>query len=116
MSVPVLAYAQTPPPLLVRPPESVVAVPVKEISKVAVSYPTPPYPAEARHRHIAGKGLFYLHVSQRTGDVTSVEVVASTGHPILDNAAVYTLKRWKFRPHTIIDLKVPITFVLHQKT
>src|SRR5438874_7700922 len=107
------ARAQTPPPLLERlpdPPTHSVTVTGEERWKVAISHPTPKYPSEARRRHITGKGFFHLHVSRETGDVTSVEILESTGHRILDDAAVETLKRWKFRPHTVIGIKVPINF------
>jgi len=113
------AQAQTPPPMLARPPEPVthtVTLTGEERWKVAVSHPTPKYPAEARRGHITGKSLFHLHVSYATGDVTSVEILTSTGHPILDKAAVDTLKRWKFRPHSVIGVKVPVAFGISSKT
>src|ERR1700736_3630923 len=92
------AEAQTPPPLLARPPEPVthtVTVTGEEAWKVAISHPTPRYPNEARRHHITGRGVYHLHVSYETGDVTSVEILTSTGHRILDDSAVATLKRWK---------------------
>jgi TonB family protein len=107
------ARAQTPPPLLahpVEPPTYSVTVTGEQAWKIAISHPTPRYPSEARRRHITGKGLFHLHVSYETGDVTFVEILTSTGHRILDDAAVKALERWKCRPHTVIGLKVPITF------
>jgi periplasmic protein TonB len=113
------AHAQTPPPLLARPPEPVthtVTLTGEERWKIAVSHPKPQYPAEARRRRITGNGLFHLHVSYATGDVTSVGILTSTGHRILDDAAVESLKRWKFRPHSVIGMKVPITFSISSKT
>ena len=115
VSLPVLVSGQTP-SLLARPPECVISAPIKEISKVVVSYPTPRYPSEARRRHITGKGLYHLQVSYETGEVTSVDVLTSAGHRILDDAAVATLKRWKCRSHTVVGLKVPITFSISSKT
>jgi outer membrane biosynthesis protein TonB len=87
------AEAQTPPPLLARLPEPVtptVTVTGDEAWKIAISHPTPRYPTEARRRHITGKGVYYLHVSYQTGDVTSVEVLTSAGHRILDDSALAT--------------------------
>jgi protein TonB len=113
------AYAQTPPPLLERPPEPIthtVTVTGEQNWKVAISHPKPQYPVEARRNHITGKGIFHLNVSYETGDVTSVEILTSTGHRILDDAAVATLKRWKFRPHSLIGMKIPITFSISSKT
>jgi TonB family protein len=110
--------AQTPPPLLARPvtPTAVVTATIDDASKVAVFHPTPLYPAAARQHHITGKGVFHVHVSYETGDVTSIEIVTSTGHRLLDDSVVATFKRWKFRPHTVIGVKVPITFSMSAKT
>jgi protein TonB len=113
------AAAQTPPPLLARPPERPVAtitVEGEERWRVAISHPTPKYPTEARRKQITGKGFYHLHVSYETGEVTSVDILTSAGHPMLDDSALATLKHWKFKPHTIIGLKVPITFSISRKT
>jgi len=116
---PLVAHAQTAPPLLARPPEPpthTVTVDSEEFVKIALSHPTPQYPIEARRRRITGKGLYHLHVSVDTGEVTSVDVLTTTGHRILDRAAVAALKQWKFRPHALVGLKVPITFSMPSKT
>ena len=111
--------AQTPPPLLARPPKPPVATITcegEECWKFAIAHPTPKYPLEARRRHVPGKGFYHLHVSYETGEVTSVEILKSTGHRILDDSALTTLKQWKFRVHTMIGVKVPITFSMPSKT
>jgi len=116
---PLIVHGQTPPPLLARPPQPpthTVTVDSEEFREIALSHPTPQYPIEARRRHITGKGLYHLHVSLDTGEVTSVDVLTTTGHRILDRAAVAALKQWKFRPHALIGLKVPITFSMPSKT
>jgi TonB family protein len=115
------AQAPTPPPLLARPspatrPSAVVTLTGDDRWKFAISHPKPEYPAEARRRHLSGKGIFQLTVSYDTGDVTSVAVLTSTGYQILDRAAVNTLGLWKFRPRTIVGMKVPITFSLSKKS
>jgi protein TonB len=88
----------------------------KEFTNIALSHPTPEYPIEARRRHITGKGFYHLTVSYETGKVTSVEILTSAGHRILDDSVVTTLKRWKFKPHTVVGMKVPITFTFPRKT
>ena len=112
------AQSPTPPPLLARPPKAYLSQTREqaERSGIVVSHPKPEYPPDARLHHLAGKGLFHIAVSYETGEVSSVAVESSTGHEILDDAAVQTLKRWKFRPHTIVGLKVPITFIPPRKT
>src|SRR5438094_1386110 len=96
---------RTPPP---RPPPSAPKfVPVKaaEMSMsrakaLAVVRPMPSYPYEARKHRIKGTGVMIMHVDPAIGDVTEVTVQKSTGSPVLDDAAVSGLKRWRFRPGT----------------
>jgi protein TonB len=119
ISISAVAQSPAPPPLLARPPEPRVAkitLTGEERWKIALSHPKPEYPPDARRRHLSGKGTFHLHVSYETGDVTSVEILTGTGHRILDNAAVDALRRWKFRPHSVIGMKVPITFSISSKS
>jgi TonB family protein len=49
-------------------------------------------------------------VSEYTGEVVSVDILTSTGHPILDRSCVKTFKMWKFRPHIVTRVKIPIEF------
>jgi TonB family protein len=58
----------------------------------------PEYPLEARQRHATGAGIFVLRVQIKSGRVKEVEVARSTGHAILDAAAVKALRRWRFNP------------------
>ena len=105
------AVAQTPPPLLARPPERPFAVLSDEqVKKATISMPKPDYPLEARRRHLTGRGIYQLTISDNTGEVLSVEIITSAGYPILDRSAVKTLKVWKFRAHAVTRAKVPITF------
>jgi TonB family protein len=72
--------------------------------------PRAQYPYEARSRHIQGSGIFVLHVH---GDVvTKVDTYRSTGSPILDNAALSGITRWRFKPNTPVLVVVPITYVM----
>lgn len=69
------------------------------------------YPELARRHHITGSGVYILNVD-RKGNVTSVSVGASTGSPILDGAAIRSLKRWKFRPGAERMLRIPLSWSL----
>jgi TonB family protein len=82
----------------------------EKLAEMAISHPTPRYPDRARHDHLSGTGIFELQVRAETGEVTAVSVLSSTGHSILDSAAIQTLKRWRFRPHIVNRVKIPITF------
>lgn len=50
----------------------------------------PDYPIDARSRHITAAGLFQLRIRVNTRRVIDVEVVKSTGHSVLDAAAMDT--------------------------
>jgi periplasmic protein TonB len=109
--------AQMPPPLLAQPAERPLAILSDEqIRKATISTPKPDYPIVARQRHLTGKGVYQLTISEYTGEVLSVDVLSSAGYPILDRAAVKTLKLWKFRPHAVTRAKVPITFSMPEHT
>ena len=60
--------------------------------------PKPDYPVAARARHYTGSGVFIIRVPVKSGRVTEARVAQSTGHPILDRAAVDALKKWRFKP------------------
>jgi protein TonB len=65
----------------------------------------PEYPIEARAHHITGSGIFVLRVQIKSGRVKEVIIARSTGHAILDNAAVKTLREWQFKPDTLPSSK-----------
>ena len=79
--------------------------------KIAVIFaPQPEYPLEARKKHLKGDGMLLLHIDMPSGNVTSVDVEKSTGHKILDDAAVRSFLRWRFRPGTYEKVWVPIHY------
>jgi protein TonB len=81
------------------------------------SAPPPPYPAEARRRRQEGVVLLAVAVNER-GTALSVDVKASSGHPLLDRAAIDTVSQWQFLPARIggravaAVAEVPIRFSL----
>jgi TonB family protein len=75
---------------------------------VALYAPIPPIPEEARIKHIGGTGLFLCHV-RSNGTVWKVEVLRSTGHYILDTAAIAGFAQWRFKPGTT-QVRIPLTF------
>src|SRR4051794_17933483 len=93
---------------------SVSASPSPEKHRAVLHAPRPAYPYEARKKHLEGRGLFVMHIDPDTGAVSSVTVAKSTGHAILDQAAVDGLSKWKFRVPLLCkpDLKCPIAYTM----
>jgi TonB family protein len=52
---------------------------------------------EAERRGLTGSGHFLMKVDVKTGLVTSVTVVKSTGHRELDDSAIEALRQWRFQ-------------------
>lgn len=61
------------------------------------SNPPPNYPAAAQRRELQGDVLLEVHVAEN-GQATQVVLKYGSGHAILDNAALETVRAWRFRP------------------
>jgi TonB family protein len=79
---------------------------------LAVSAPRPEYPYEARRAKVTGNGIAVMVVDPVNGVVTDVTMSESTGSPVLDNAAIAGFRRWRFKPGSASQVKVPITFTM----
>ncbi len=78
---------------------------------------SPIYPALARRRGWEGTCHVTVHID-KSGRVTDAKVRTSSGHRVLDDAALRTIRRWTFRPGTVDKLPasseadVPVVFSL----
>ncbi|QDV82090.1 energy transducer TonB [Planctomycetes bacterium TBK1r] len=61
------------------------------------SNPPPQYPLDAARNRLEGTVLLRLQVDT-DGKVTEVEIIESSGHGSLDQAAVEAVRRWKGQP------------------
>ncbi|HEX4639500.1 MAG TPA: energy transducer TonB [Chthoniobacterales bacterium] len=61
------------------------------------SAPFPNYPVEARARHEHGSVLLKVKIGM-LGNVTQVNLVQSSGHKVLDDAAILAVRHWKAKP------------------
>jgi protein TonB len=90
------ARLATPPP----PVTHVVSKPTQFNSSAmgGGTFPGPDYPGSARRNHLEGTVVVEFTVDS-SGALTSVKLQKSSGHPVLDEAAVAVIKqRWRFPP------------------
>lgn len=79
--------------------------------------PKPPYPLTARRRGIEGRVLLAAHV-RADGTCADVHLKHSSGHGLLDQSALDTVRRWRFLParrgRASVDswVEIPISFRL----
>src|SRR5438067_13737148 len=74
----------------------------------------PYYPSRARREYKTGARVFLLSVDQETGLVASIKIERTTGLWSLDVARLKALIRWRFKPHTLTKIRVPVRFVINQ--
>jgi len=72
----------------------------------------PDYPLDARRRRLQGSGILEAAVDFKTGRVTSVRMVKSTGHKILDDAALAAFRQWRFKPRLLRTFRTPINYTM----
>jgi TonB family protein len=77
---------------------------------MAVSAPLPEYTYEAKRRKLSGNGVCVVTVDAATGRVTDARMFQSTGSPMLDKLTIQTFKSWRFKPGTVSQIRVPISY------
>ena len=79
--------------------------------------PPPRYPDSAQRRGLEGTALLRAGISNK-GRVQTLRVIRSSGHSILDQAALRAVRTWRFRPATSAGrpvqatVEVPVEFRL----
>ncbi len=73
------------------------SLPLKEAMPIYKSNPAPDYPAVARRRGFEGTVILEALVN-RDGRVTDLRLLQSSGHAVLDQAALSSVKGWVFDP------------------
>lgn len=92
----------------------------KMVSKISFSArPTPiDYPHSAKRRNLEGRVLVEVWLDKQ-GMQTKQLIVSSSGHQVLDNAALKTIRQWQFSRHQTAGqeiayrVHVPINFELN---
>jgi len=77
---------------------------------MAINAPLPQYSYQAKRRNLTGSGLCVVTVDSATGTVTEACMSQSTGSPMLDKLTIQTFKSWRFKPGTVSQLRVPISY------
>lgn len=77
---------------------------------MAISAPLPQYTYEAKRRNLNGSGTCVVTVDVATGRVTDARMFQSTGSPMLDKLTIQTFKSWRFKPGTVSQVRVPISY------
>ena len=74
----------------------------------------PEYPSYDRLKRHEGTGLFKLSLDLKTGIVSTVSVMRSTGFSTLDDRAIAALRQWRSKPGKWREIQMPVRFSLSQ--
>jgi len=101
-------------PPAVQPEKSSSPVPtsfsLSVAQSMAESAPLPEYPYEARRANVTGSGICVMIVDPASGNVTNAMMAQSTGNAVLDKVTTQTFRRWRFKPGTMSEVRVPISY------
>ena len=78
--------------------------------KLSINAPRPEYPHTLAVRGIGGRGVVRLSIDPKTGQVTRVRMLETTGYNMLDESAMKAFRQWRFRPGTVPEVTIPIEF------
>jgi len=82
---------------------------------VATYTPQPVYRPEWAKQGLSGKGVVLMTIDPKTGTVAGVRMLQSTGNSMLDGAALDAYSKWRFKPGSIPQVKMPIEFTNRPK-
>ncbi|PYK51662.1 MAG: hypothetical protein DME51_02635 [Verrucomicrobia bacterium] len=77
---------------------------------MAVSAPLPEYPYQAKRANITGSGVCVITIETASGKVTDAMMAQSTGDAMLDKVTTNTFRRWRFKPGTMSQVRVPVDY------
>ena len=77
---------------------------------MAVTAPLPEYPYQAKRANITGSGICVMTVDIASGKVTDAMMAQSTGDAMLDKVTTSTFRRWRFKPGTVSQVRVPVDY------
>ena len=77
---------------------------------IALKTRIPDYPYQAQRTNITGSGVCLMQVDTATGKVISATMEQSTGNSLLDKVTTDAFGKWRFKPGTVSQVRVPITY------
>jgi TonB family protein len=83
----------------------------EQIKRFVLFAPKPRYPSRAWREYKTGAGVFLLNIDEQKGVVASIKIEKTTGLWSLDVACLKALINWRFKPHTLTKVHVPLRFV-----
>jgi TonB family protein len=87
-----------------------VPVSLSVAQSMAITAPLPDYTYEMKRRNLIGSGVCIVTVDPATGTVANATMFQSTGSPLLDKITIQTFKSWRFKPGTVSQVRVPISY------
>jgi periplasmic protein TonB len=115
-------HEEVPPaPVDATPPSPVVMDTEPDYKAEYLNNPKPPYPLVARRLGYQGKVILHVEVLAE-GRAGQIHLDSSSGHDMLDNAAIQTVRSWHFTPARHLGQPVtqwfliPINFFLESKS
>ena len=72
----------------------------------------PDYPNRDRAERNEGTGVFRLILDLKTGAVTRVTIVKSTGFATLDRSTIAAFRRWRWKPGKWKEIEMPVRFTM----
>lgn len=81
------------------------------LDDITLAY-SPHYPYGDRVQHNHGRGIYRITLDLKTGSVTNVTVLESTGVSSLDGCALSAFRRWRWKPGKWKEIDLPLTFMI----
>jgi TonB family protein len=73
----------------------------------------PQYPLVERQLRREGEGIATIRIDLNSGYATNVSMKKSTGHRLLDDAAIVAFRQWRWKPRRWQEVEIPIRFKLY---
>ena len=91
------------------------STPVQNLVPQAIYSREPIYRPEWVKQSLTGRGIVLITIDPKTGIVTGARMHQSTGSELLDRAALKAYSKWRFKPGSVPQVKMPIEFASRPK-